>query len=140
MVEEKTTALYSCVQRELQVGLTRPFDSETPEQTLAQTLALRRGHCNPQGALPASLLNAAGLRARQRFVGLRAGVLRGVLDGFGPDPVLPSFVEVDVGEALRRVDGYIEDDARWRGANALRAAAGRGPGRGLRRARGGTKA
>ncbi|GMH33101.1 hypothetical protein BSKO_00935 [Bryopsis sp. KO-2023] len=104
---EKASAVYSFVQKHLKFGFTARFDEATPDETLL----LGVGHCNPQGALFASLCSAAGLPARQRFVELTNGVLRGVLSPL-PPRLLHSYVEVDLqGDAPRtlRVDGYIVD-------------------------------
>lgn len=100
---EKAVAMFNFVRDEISFGFTGRFDNASPDETLT----LRRGHCNPQGALFASLCNAVGLPARQRFVAIGSDVLRGVLDGFTPPRLLHSYVEVDIDRATRRLDAYI---------------------------------
>ncbi|KAK1868347.1 hypothetical protein I4F81_010836 [Pyropia yezoensis] len=79
-------ALYNHVRDAVAFGFTGAFDGAAPEATLAAG----RGHCTPKGALLAGLLNTLdGVTARQRFVRLDGGVLRGLL-GDDPAPVVHS--------------------------------------------------
>lgn len=100
---EKAVAIFNFVRDEVAFGFTGRFDNATPDETLVS----RRGHCNPQGALFASMCNAVGVSARQRFVAIGSDVLRGVLDGFTPPRLLHSYVEVDIDGCTRRLDAYI---------------------------------
>ncbi|GAB0493961.1 hypothetical protein MMPV_005249 [Pyropia vietnamensis] len=87
-------ALYNYVRDTVAFGFTSRFDGAAPEETLATG----RGHCTPKGALLAGLLNTVeGVSARQRFVRLDGGVLRGVL-GDDPAPVAHSYVEVTIAD------------------------------------------
>lgn len=99
----KAVAIFNYVRDTIQFGFTGRFDYATPDETLAS----KRGHCNPQGALFASLCQAVGLSARQHFVTIDNHVLEGVLDGFMPPKLLHSYVEVDIDGITRSVDGYI---------------------------------
>ena len=89
----RAIALHDYVRDHINFGFTPFFDLATPEETLQ----LRRGHCNPQGALLASLLNAAGIPAKQHFVIIPNRVLDGLADGL-PPKLLHSYVEVDVAD------------------------------------------
>lgn len=109
--KEKAIALYNFVRDSVSFGFTRHFDSATPEQTLT----LRRGHCNPQAALLASLLNAANIPAKQHFVALTPGVLRGILVP-APAMLMHSYVEAEIDGRVVRVDGFIADKMLWEGA------------------------
>lgn len=87
-------ALYNHVRDAVAFGFTGAFDGAAPEATLAAG----RGHCTPKGALLAGLLNTLdGVTARQRFVRLDGGVLRGLL-GDDPAPVVHSYVEVTIAD------------------------------------------
>ncbi|CAN0382335.1 unnamed protein product [Ectocarpus fasciculatus] len=128
----KAVALFVFVRDSIKFGFTGRFDAASPEETLKAGM----GHCNPQGALFASLLQAQGIPARQRFVNLSNGVLRGVLSP-PPARLLHSYVEVqldgqggDAGppdssglgqDSCRgwvRVDGYIADPVLFHAARA----------------------
>ncbi|CAN0432946.1 unnamed protein product, partial [Ectocarpus sp. 8 AP-2014] len=113
----KAIALFVFVRDSIKFGFTSRFDAASPEETLEAGM----GHCNPQGALFASLLQAQGIPARQRFVNLSNGVLRGVLSP-PPTRLLHSYVEVqlDGQDSLGwiRVDGYIADPALFHAARA----------------------
>lgn len=113
---EKLIALYSFVHNEIVFGFTPNFDSATPDYTLV----MKKGHCNPQGALLASLCNAVGVPARLIFVRLRAGVLTGILDGVldetGTQVVSHSFIQAEVESGICALDGYVVDEGLWRGA------------------------
>ncbi|CAB1116974.1 unnamed protein product [Ectocarpus sp. CCAP 1310/34] len=127
----KAIALFVFVRDSIKFGFTNRFDAASPEETLEAGM----GHCNPQGALFASLLQAQGIPARQRFVNLSNGVLRGVLSP-PPARLLHSYVEVkldgQVGDGdppgsselgqdslgWIRVDGYIADPALFHAARA----------------------
>lgn len=141
----KAVALFLFVRDSIKFGFTRHFDRATPEQTLKSGV----GHCNPQGALLASLLQAEGIPARQRFVNLSNGVLRGVLS-VPPPRLLHSYVEIQLptGESIDlpqserkgvtgacerwiRVDAYIADPALFRAAKARLIREGRKEGHGI---------
>eukprot|EP00903_Cladosiphon_okamuranus_P014298 g13280.t1 len=134
----KAVALYVFVRDSIKFGFTGRFDMASPEETLQAGI----GHCNPQGALLASLLQAQGIPARQRFVNLSNGVLRGVLSP-APPRLLHSYVELrlpaesgdgggggsqpagggsrpDRGESQgwTRVDSFIADPALFHAARA----------------------
>lgn len=136
--QAKARAIYLFVRDEIKFGFTRRFDNASPDETLE----LGVGHCNPQGALFASLLQAQGIPARLRFVDLSNGVLRGVLP-VPPPRLLHSYVELqlptdknandqlpqpvsgsaidhedDVSEKWIRVDGYIADTVLFNAATA----------------------
>lgn len=143
-------ALYNHVRDAVAFGFTGAFDGAAPEATLAAG----RGHCTPKGALLAGLLNTVdGVTARQRFVRLDGGVLRGVL-GDDPAPVVHSYVEVTIvdgdegtagGAAAAgacaapstppprpiRIDGYVVDTALATAAAARLAAESRPAGYGI---------
>ena len=87
----KAVALYAFVRDSIKFGFTGRFDTASPEETLKAGV----GHCNPQGALFASLLQAQDIPARQRFVNLSNGVLRGVLSP-APPRLLHSYVELQL--------------------------------------------
>jgi Transglutaminase-like superfamily len=121
---EKARALYAFVQSSIRFGFTRNFDAATPEQTLAA----RRGHCNPQAGLLASLLNAAGVPARLHFVRLNAGVLHGL--SVPGQEVTHGFVEVrlkgdDGDERWVGMDGFILDSGMHEAATRRLRAEGR---------------
>lgn len=136
----KAIALFLFVRDSIKFGFTSRFDTATPEETLKAGM----GHCNPQGALFASLLQAEGIPARQRFVNLSNGVLRGVLSP-PPARLVHSYVEVqlpegdggDVGEEADenqdwiRVDGYIADPELFHAARARLRKEGRKEGFGV---------
>lgn len=127
---EKGLALFLFVRDSIKFGFTRKFDSASPEETLCSGM----GHCNPQGALFASLLQAEGIQAQQHFVELSPGVLRGIL--FPPPPrLVHSYVELQLpmetsgepgGDSMKdkvdnrriRVDGYIADKTLFEAARA----------------------
>lgn len=123
----KAIALFLFMRDSIKFGFTSRFDTATPEETLKSGM----GHCNPQGALFASLLQAEGIPARQRFVNLSNGVLRGVLSP-PPARLVHSYVELqlpgqdggDVGgeggesQDWIRVDGYIADPELFHAARA----------------------
>ncbi|CAM9946865.1 unnamed protein product [Ectocarpus sp. 6 AP-2014] len=126
----KAIALFVFVRDSIKFGFTSRFDAASPEETLEAGM----GHCNPQGALFASLLQAQGIPARQRFVNLSNGVLRGVLSP-PPARLLHSYVEVQLDGQVDggppdcselgqdslgwiRVDGYIADPALFHAARA----------------------
>lgn len=94
----KAVALYVFVRNSIKFGFTGRFDRASPEETLEAGI----GHCNPQGALLASLLQAQGIPARQRFVNLSNGVLRGVLSP-PPPRLLHSYVELQL--PVENIDG-----------------------------------
>lgn len=130
----KAVALYVFVRDSIKFGFTGRFDAATPEETLKAGM----GHCNPQGALFASMLQAEGIPARQRFVNLSNGVLRGVLspspprllhayvelqlpgeDGAGSQPAGGgSAVDEDESQDWIRVDSFIADPALFHAARA----------------------
>lgn len=131
---EKAIALFLFVRDSVKFGFTHQFDTASPEETLEAGM----GHCNPQGALFASLLQAEGISARQRFVNLSPGVLRGVLSP-PPARLVHSYVEVQLSERQGgvgmsgsdgsgkegdksrgwiRVDAYIADPALFHAARA----------------------
>ncbi|CAM9291922.1 unnamed protein product, partial [Hapterophycus canaliculatus] len=137
----KAIALFLFVRDHVKFGFTRRFDTATPEETLK----IGMGHCNPQGALFASLLQAEGIPARQRFVNLSNGVLRGVLSP-PPARLMHSYVELQLpgqdksgvvggqgGETQDwiRVDGYIADPELFHAAQARLAKEGRTEGFGV---------
>lgn len=101
--KDKAVAMFNFVRDNIRFGFTSRFDHATPDYTLQA----KRGHCNPQGSLFASLCNAVGVPATQRFVVIENDVLRGVLDGFTPDKLLHSYVQLDIDGTRRNVDGYI---------------------------------
>lgn len=134
----KAVALFVFVRDSIRFGFTSRFDTASPEETLKAGV----GHCNPQGALFASLLQAEGIPARQRFVNLSNGVLRGVLSP-PPTRLMHSYVELQLpvedgdggagGQPARsgcgldgdeskkdwiRVDAYIADPALFHAARA----------------------
>lgn len=130
----KAVALFVFVRDSIKFGFTSRFDSASPEETLKVGM----GHCNPQGALFASLLQAEGIPARQRFMNLSNGVLRGVLSP-PPARLLHSYVELQVpgedggssqpaggecgldgdeSQGWIRVDAYIADPALFHAARA----------------------
>ncbi|CAM9626530.1 unnamed protein product [Ectocarpus sp. 4 AP-2014] len=127
----KAIALFVFVRDSIKFGFTSRFDTASPEETLEAGM----GHCNPQGALFASLLQAQGIPARQRFVNLSNGVLRGVLSP-PPARLLHSYVEVQLDGQVGdggppdcselgqdslgwiRVDAYIADPALFHAARA----------------------
>lgn len=99
--KQKAVAIFNYVQESIKFGFTSNFDFASPEQTLSS----QRGHCNPQGALFASLCNAAGIPAKQNFVQIPNDVLRGIIDA--PLKLLHSYVQVDVDGQIYKLDGYI---------------------------------
>lgn len=137
----KAIAIFFFVRDAVKFGFTRKFDNASPEETLKAGV----GHCNPQGALFASLLQAQGIPARQCFVNLNNGVLRGVLSP-PPARLVHSYVELQLPEEAAeegsqssgdregsaasdgtrgdekrpwiRVDGYIADPALFHAARA----------------------
>lgn len=133
----KAVALFVFVRDSIKFGFTGRFDAASPEETLEAGV----GHCNTQGALFASLLQAQGIPARQRFVNLSNGVLRGVLSP-PPPRLLHSFVELqlpgedgggnkpgasrvggggvdgDESQGWIQVDAYIADPALFHAARA----------------------
>lgn len=129
----KAIALFLFVRDSIKFGFTSRFDAASPEETLLAGM----GHCNPQGALFASLLQSQGIPARQRFVNLSNGVLRGVLSP-PPPRLLHSYVELQLppggggsqpadggsgpdGDESRgwiRVDAYIADPPLFHAARA----------------------
>lgn len=137
--QAKARAIFLFVRDGIKFGFTRRFDNASPDETLR----LGVGHCNPQGALFASLLQAQGIPARQRFVSLSNGVLRGVLS-VPPPRLLHSYVELQLpmdkntngqqpqpvaslatnheedggSEKWVRVDGYIADAVLFHAAKA----------------------
>ncbi|CAM9407686.1 unnamed protein product, partial [Sphacelaria rigidula] len=110
--QAKARAIFLFVRDGIKFGFTRRFDNASPDETLR----LGVGHCNPQGALFASLLQAQGIPARQRFVSLSNGVLRGVLSV--PPPRLLHSYEDGGSEKWVRVDGYIADAVLFHAAKA----------------------
>lgn len=141
----KAIALFDFVRDSIKFGFTGKFDYASPEETLE----LQIGHCNPQGALFASLLQAEGIPARQRFVNLSNGVLRGVIAS-APPRLVHSLVEVqipdedglenagkdgvDTGKIKDkwiRVDGYIVDPALFRAGRSRLIKEGRQEGYGM---------
>eukprot|EP00752_Nemacystus_decipiens_P002862 g2663.t1 len=130
----KAVAIFVFVRDSIKFGFTGRFDTASPEETLQ----MRKGHCNPQGALFASMLQSQGIPARQRFVNLSNGVLRGVLSP-SPSRLLHSYVELQLpgedggssqpaggGSAVDgevtdnwiRVDSFIADPALFHAARA----------------------
>lgn len=132
----KAVALFVFVRDSIKFGFTGRFDTASPEETLEAGV----GHCNPQAALFASLLRAQGIPARQRFVNLSNGVLRGVLSP-PPARLMHSYVELqlpgeggggggsqsagdgsgldgDESEGWIRVDSYIADPVLFHAARA----------------------
>jgi hypothetical protein len=102
---EKAAILYEWMGQNIKFGFTSAFDEATPDQTLQYRL----GHCNPQGALFASLCNAVGVPATQHFVKLTPGVLRGILVP-PPTSLLHSYVEITLDNMKQaKMDGYIVD-------------------------------
>lgn len=105
--QERCVAIHDFVRDEIAFGFTAGFESVTP----AQTLALRRGHCNAQGDLFCALLRAASIPASLRFVALDKRVLFGAV----PLPVyycLPARLfhavsQVCVGGRYLHTDSYL---------------------------------
>lgn len=141
--KDKAIALFLFVRDSIKFGFTRRFDEASPEETLTFGV----GHCNPQGALFASLLQAQGIEARQRFVNLSPGVLRGVLSP-PPPRLLHSYVELryplepreggtdestdpDGSQGWIRVDGYIADVTLFDAARVKLLREGRSEGYGV---------
>lgn len=125
----KAIALFTFVRDSIKFGFTSKFDYASPEETLE----LQTGHCNPQGALFASLLQAEGIPARQRFVNLSNGVLRGVITSASPR-LVHSFVEVQIPDEdgrWIRVDGYIVDPLLFRAGRSRLIKEGRKEGYGM---------
>ncbi|CAM9102812.1 unnamed protein product [Ascophyllum nodosum] len=144
----KAIALFNFVRDSIKFGFTGKFDYASPEETLR----LGIGHCNPQGALFASLLQAEGIPARQHFVNLGNGVLRGVLRS-APPRLVHNYVEVhlpvkddteSVGEGRvgsqvmdespgewLRVDAYIADPPLFHAAKSRLVKEGREEGYGI---------
>jgi hypothetical protein len=106
---ERALALYRFVRDEIRFGFTDRFDLATPDETLTR----RRGHCNPQAALFASLCHAAGLEARVHFVTIADDILAGIFPGrAAPPPRLThSFTELRLDDRWIHLDGYIVDPA-----------------------------
>ncbi|MEM9187810.1 MAG: transglutaminase-like domain-containing protein [Myxococcota bacterium] len=114
---EKARAIFHFVRDEIQFGFTPYFDGATPNDTLA----LRLGHCNPQSALFASLLRAAGVPATQHFVDISNEIIADLFPPYAAPPsrITHSYTEVELdGESLD-VDGYILDPTFHRSALAL---------------------
>ena len=105
--ETRALACFRFVRDEIHFGFTPCFDLANAEQTLA----FRRGHCNPQAVLFASLLHAAGVEARLHLVTISNEILAGIFPPPGGPParLAHTFTEVRLAGEWRRVDGYIVD-------------------------------
>lgn len=121
----KAGAVFRFVRDEIRFGFTWRFDMATPEHTLSA----RRGHCNPQSALFASLLHGVGVKASQRFVELSPGVLRGVVNPGGR--VVHSCVVAEVRGREWCVDGFIVGKGVFAGAKRRLEREGRDAGYGI---------
>lgn len=101
---ERAVALHDFVRDQVEFGFTRRmYDVKASDVLLS-----RRGFCVPKATLLTALLRGAGIPARQRFVGLSAAVLDGVLDP-GTRFVDHALVEVWLHQRWVRIDSFIVD-------------------------------
>lgn len=101
---DKAVAIFEFVRDSVVFGFTRHFDGATPDQTLA----LGRGHCNPQAMLCVTMMRAAGLQARLRVFEIHNDILEGVLPA-RPSRLDHAITEVRIDNAWIGLDGYIVD-------------------------------
>lgn len=101
----RAIAAFNFVRDEIRFGFTSDFD----DASVSQTLARRRGHANPQGALFVALLNKLDIAARQHFVILRNDLLYGLFptDARLPKRIAHGYVELTLNELPLKLDGYI---------------------------------
>ncbi|MGL4441028.1 MAG: transglutaminase-like domain-containing protein, partial [Bosea sp. (in: a-proteobacteria)] len=122
----KGLAAFAFVRDEVRFG----FGSSFYDYSASQVLSSRIGYCNTKGTLFAALLRAMGVPARQVFVDIDAGILRGIIDP-GTPFVDHSYVEAFLGGRWIATDAYIVDPALFRGAARRLAAEGQMLGYGL---------
>lgn len=92
----------------IKFGSTSRFDDATPEETLTW----KRGLCNPQACLFASLYNAIGVKAWIHFVQISKDVLYGVLGNDAPDLLVHAYTELfldELDDRWTRLNSYIVD-------------------------------
>jgi hypothetical protein len=109
-------------QRSRAVCIASGVPARLDEQTPALTLDDGVGDTSAKTALFVALLQAAGLSARQHFVTIDHGILRGI-SAHGAHRLLPweilhSYAEVEVEGRWCSVDSYALDYPLWRGATA----------------------
>lgn len=101
---ERAIEIYRFVRDEIRFGFTRDFYSMTPAQTIAAGI----GYSMTKGELFATLLEAAGVPARLRFVDIRADILRGLMNP-GTTFLDHVYTEVLIDGKWLGVDSYIID-------------------------------
>lgn len=116
---EEAVRIHDFVRDEIAFGFTRDFY----RMTATDVLDARVGYCNTKATLFVTLLRAAGIPARQRFVDLSSGVLAGFVSRPGSH-VDHSYSEVWLEGRWVRTDSYVVDSALFARARAALARSG----------------
>lgn len=122
---EKAVRLHDHVRDEVLFG----FQSRFYAVRASEVLEAGVGYCNTKSTLFVALLRAAGVPARQRFVDIDAGILRGITSPPG-SMVDHSFTEVWLDGRWVATDSYIVDPGLMSVARAKLEAEGRSLGYG----------
>ncbi len=123
---EKAVRIHDFVRDEIAFGWTRRFY----RMPATSVLDARVGYCHTKATLFISMLRAAGIPARQRFVDISSPVLQGFLDR-GQPHLDHSFTEVHLDGRWVGLDSYVVDLALYEPASRRLAETGAGLGYGL---------
>lgn len=124
---ERAITIHDYVRDEVRFGFTPQFYA----MSAAEVLSAGIGYCNTKATLFIAMLRAAGIEARQQFVDLDAGLLRGLLDLRTPF-VDHSYTEVLLEGAWVPTDSYVVDKSLFRAAQAALRIEGQRFGYGVR--------
>lgn len=101
---EKAVLIHNFVRDSILFGWTGDFY----DMKASEVLTSKIGYCNTKSTLFVAMLRAAGIPARQHFVDINAGILRGLID---PQTIFVdhSYTEVFLDNRWIKVDSYIVD-------------------------------